>query len=98
MERKVGAYLERLLRSNASRIQHDFNDRVRESHRRVLRQVRALLADVQASGEEALARARRFHDEGSRAVEAEIAHIDSLTRMLDGLQPAESPSSRGERP
>jgi len=98
VERKVGAYLERLLRSNASRIQHDFNDRVRESHRRVLRQVRALLADVQASGEEALARARRFHDEGSRAVEAEIAHIDSLTRMLDGLQPAESPSSRGERP
>ncbi|MBN1337574.1 MAG: dynamin family protein [Deltaproteobacteria bacterium] len=86
IERKVGTYLERLIRSNASRIQHDFDDRVRESHRRVLRRVRDLLEGVRASGEEALARARRLHDEGARAVEDEIARIDRWNRALDALR------------
>jgi GTP-binding protein EngB required for normal cell division len=80
IDRGVGEYLERLLYTNATRIENDFNDRVLESRRRLEFEIRARLKEVYASAERALERARATHAAGEQAVEEEIERLDALRR------------------
>lgn len=71
-------YLERLLYTNATRIENDFNERVLEHRRRLEYELRARLREVYATAEQALERARAVRASGSASVEAELARLDRL--------------------
>ncbi len=78
VEQDVGAYLERIVKANASRIQGDFRERLRESRWRMQAEIKALLKNISASAERALGRARERRAAGSEAVQADLARIERL--------------------
>jgi GTP-binding protein EngB required for normal cell division len=80
IDRGVGDYLEKLLFTNATRIEFDFNDRVLESRRLLESQIRARLKEVYASAERALDRARATRAAGEQAVKGELDRLDALRR------------------
>lgn len=82
--RDTGTYLDRLIYTNGTRIENDFNDRVLESRRSLESEVRARLREVSASAERALERARARLSEGSVAVGAQLDRIDGLRRQARG--------------
>ncbi len=71
MDQSVGDYLERLLMTNATRIENDFNDRVLESRRRLESELRARFKELYASADRALDRARTTRAAGEHAVQRE---------------------------
>jgi len=85
LDRQIGEYLGSLFISNAARIRDDFNDRVLESRRRFLSEIRAALTEVLASSESALVRAKERRAQGSEAVRAEVERIDNLSERLGAL-------------
>jgi hypothetical protein len=96
IEGELADYLQRLISTNAMRAQGDFDDRVRESRRRLEAEIRYSLTEVYGSAERALERARERQAAGNEAVEREIARIDDLKTRLGGLQEARSVEAVGE--
>jgi len=85
LDRQIGEYLGSLFISNAARIRDDFNDRVLESRRRFLSEIRAAMTEVVSSSERALSRAKERRAQGSEAVRAEVERIDTLSERLGAL-------------
>ena len=90
VERTVGTYLDRIVRANASRIQGDFRERVRESRWRLAAEIKALLKEISASAERALERARERQMAGAEAVEAEIQRIKRLMERTEAIMPRQA--------
>ena len=86
-ERAAYAFLGRLLYMNASRVQHDVEDRMVESRRLLESEIRAVLAEVRAGALRALEDARRTQAAGAGAVAAESERLDTLSRRLRELTP-----------
>lgn len=77
-EKSAAEYLERLLAANTARVRSDFDERVLESRRRLEAEVRALLRDVYASAERALAGTRARLAAGEEAVQSELRRLATL--------------------
>ena len=75
VERDAGTYLERIVKANASRIQGDFRERLRESRWRMQAEIKALLKNISASAERALGRARERRASGAEAVQTDLARV-----------------------
>jgi hypothetical protein len=83
IKQDAGAYLDRLLRSNSTRVVFDLEQRVEVSRRQLESELRFLLNQITASAERALARARASRETGERAVADELARIADLRRRLE---------------
>ena len=83
----MGEYLERIVKANASRIQGDFCERVRESRWHMQAEIKSLLKNISASAERALMRARERRAAGAEAVQAELSRIEGLHRETEALVP-----------
>jgi hypothetical protein len=90
--------LDRIVRANASRIQGDFRERLRESRRRMQAEIKTLLCSVSATPERALGRARVRQAAGVAAVEADLARIDRLHLRLRLETEAFMPPQSGKDP
>lgn len=87
-ERAAHPFLGRLLFMNASRVQHDVEDRMVESRRLLESEVRTVLREVRASAVRALDDARRAHAAGAEAISAENNRLETFARQVSGLAPA----------
>jgi GTP-binding protein EngB required for normal cell division len=85
LEQEVGAYLERLISTNASRVLSDLDERVLESRRRMEGEIRGYLRLVCESAERALGRARVRWAAGQAAVDTEMKRLDALRRQAQEL-------------
>jgi GTP-binding protein EngB required for normal cell division len=94
VNRTLVPYLERLLYTNAARIENDFNERVLESRRRLEYELRARLREVYATAEQALARARAVRASGSASVQAELERLERLRRRVEALTLGAQDNSR----
>jgi hypothetical protein len=83
IRRDASAYLERLLRSNTTRVVFDLEQRVEVSRRRLESELRFLLQQITSSADHALSRARVRLQAGYDAVNAEISRVDALRQRLD---------------
>lgn len=86
IKRHAGAYLERLLRSNTTRVVFDLEQRVEVSRRKLELELRFLLGQITSSAERALERARVHQHAGQQAVAGELATIDGLRHRLDWIR------------
>lgn len=78
-------FLEKLLDTNASRVQGDAEQRVVESRLRLECDVRKLLREVSASAEQALTNAKEIMSAGENAVASELERLQKIREELDGL-------------
>jgi hypothetical protein len=78
-------FLERLLDTNAARVQGDVEQRVVESRLRLESDVRKLLREVSFSAEQALSKARELMAAGSSAVQSELERLHKLQEELKAL-------------
>lgn len=85
IERDAATYLERLVRTNTTRVVFDLDRRVETSRRKLESELRFLLTHITSSAEHALALARFRQQAGEEAVAGEIAKIDRLRKRLDGV-------------
>ncbi len=85
VQKDAANFLERLLDTNASRVQGDVEQRVVESRSRLESDVRRLLREVSASAEQALATAREVMAAGSSAIENELKRLQKLQEELNQL-------------
>jgi hypothetical protein len=83
IKRDAGAYLERLLRSNSTRVVFDLEQRVEVSRRKLESDLRFLLQQITSSAERALAKARVHQQAGHEAIISELASLDVLCQRLD---------------
>ncbi|MGD0931457.1 MAG: dynamin family protein [Candidatus Korobacteraceae bacterium] len=85
VQHDAASFLEKLLETNASRVQGDVEQRVVESRLHLESEVRRLLREVSASAEQALSKARELMAAGSNAVQKELASLHKLRAELDTL-------------
>jgi len=78
-------FLERLLDTNASRVQGDVEQRVVESRLRLESDVRKLLREVSATAEQALTNAREVMGAGANAVASELERLRKLHAELNSM-------------
>jgi len=78
-------FLEKLLDTNASRVQGDAEQRVVESRLRLESDVRKLLREVSAGAEQALTNAREVMAAGTNAVAEELERLGNLHEEIDAL-------------
>ncbi len=83
--RDTDAYLERLLRSNTTRVVFDLEHRVEVSRRQLESELRFLLQQITGSAERALERARAHQQAGQKAVEDELEKIAAFRHRLNHL-------------
>jgi hypothetical protein len=83
--RDANAYLRRLLESNSSRVANDLTDRVLESRRRLEAEIRSTLDRATSSAERAFDHARAAFQQGTDAVEGDIARLDTARTRLQHL-------------
>jgi len=87
-------FLDHLLETNSERVRNDLENRVTESRRRLEAEIRAMLRELSAIAERALARARSAHSAGAATVEMSLKRLaaveDELLRISDasGLRTA----------
>jgi hypothetical protein len=84
--RDAGEHLDRLLTANSARVANDLTDRVGESRRRLEAETGALLRELSASAEHALARARARHTGGADGVRAELDRLQTLRGRVEALR------------
>lgn len=94
IERAAGAYLERLLEVNSTRLKNDFEARVAESRRLLEKEIRDRLRELSASAERALESAERAWVAGAAAVQARLERIRALREQVAALKRAASRTSR----
>jgi GTP-binding protein EngB required for normal cell division len=85
IEVDTGAYLHRLVETNASRVLGDLDERVLESRRRMEKEIRSYLRLVCESAQRALDRAKAHWAAGHGAVEAELQRLDALRQRVRQL-------------
>jgi GTPase Era involved in 16S rRNA processing len=85
VQKDAANFLERLLDTNASRVQGDVEQRVMESRLRLESDVRRLLREVSASAEQALSKARELVAAGTNAVQNELERLRKLQEELNTL-------------
>lgn len=90
IERDADAFLERLLSTNAARVEGDVADRVYQSRRLLEAEVRALIRDVHGGGSRALAFARAAQAAGADAVRAALDRLATLEEILRNQREAAS--------
>lgn len=83
MKRDAGSYLERLLRSNTTRVVFDLEQRVEVSRKKLESELRFLLQQITTSAERALERARVSREAGEEAVTKELARITALRQRVE---------------
>lgn len=88
MYQDAANFLEKLLDTNAARVQGDVEQRVVDSRLRLESDVRKLLREVSASAEHALAEAREFVAAGNNAVGSELNRLRQLHDELNTLASA----------
>jgi hypothetical protein len=81
--RAAEQFLEKLLDTNASRVQGDVEQRVVESRLKLESDVRRLLREVSTTAEQALAKARELMAAGTDAVQTELQRLHQLGDELD---------------
>ncbi len=80
--RDAARFLEKLLDTNASRVQGDVEQRVVESRLKLESDVRRLLGEVSTTAEQALVKARGLMAAGTGAVQAELQRLHHLADEL----------------
>jgi len=80
--RDAQAFLDQLLEVNASRVQSDVDERLRESRKRLEAEVKALLREASAIADRALASARTAHAAGIPGVQGELARLSCAEREI----------------
>lgn len=84
-------FLDRLLETNSERVRNDLENRVMESRRGLEAEIRAMLGELIAVAEGALAHARTAHAAGAATVEMSMARLatveDELLRLRDSADP-----------
>lgn len=83
IKRDAGDYLERLLRSNTTRVVFDLEQRVEVGRKKLESELRFLLQQITRSAECALERARISRQAGKEAVATELARIDALRQRVE---------------
>jgi len=83
--RDAQAFLDQLLEVNASRVLSDFDERIRESRKRLEAEVKAILREASAIADRALARARTAQATGIPAVQGELARLSCAEREILGI-------------
>jgi len=87
--RMIGAeaheFLDRLLETNSERVRNDLENRVTESRHRLEAEIRAMLRELSAVAERALARARAAHAAGKAAVTSSLQRLARIEAELAGL-------------
>jgi len=78
-------FLRRLLETNSARVQNDVLNRIQESRDRLEVEIRKLLHEIGRVAEQALERARKVKEEGTPAVDANIARLDRLAQAVAAL-------------
>jgi dynamin family protein len=81
-------FLDRLLETNSERVRNDLEHRVTESRRHLEAEIRAMLRELSAVAERALARARTAHAAGKAAVELSLQRLAAVEAELVGLSEA----------
>jgi len=76
------AFLDQLLQVNASRVQSDVDERVRESRKRLEAEVKTLLREASATADRALTRARAAKEAGIPGVQSELARLSCVEREI----------------
>jgi hypothetical protein len=85
VQRAARDFLERLLETNASRVEHDLADRVRESRRRFEADLRRAVAEGERTTARALERASAAHASGTQAVQAELTRLGEVVERIKAL-------------
>jgi GTPase Era involved in 16S rRNA processing len=85
MQKDAANFLDRLLETNAARVQGDVEQRVVESRLRLEGDVRRLLREVSTSAEQALSKARDLMTAGTDAVQHELERLGKLQEELKRL-------------
>jgi hypothetical protein len=93
VDRHARGYLERLMRSNASRVTGDLDDRVLESRRGLEREVRERLRDGYRAAQRALQRAQHHRALGEAAVAEELARTRAARARIEAVL-APAPGAR----
>jgi Dynamin family len=91
IEREAREFLDYLVDMNSTRVQSDVVNRVQESGARLEVEIRKLLHEVTRIAERALDRARSAKAEGTPAVEAALARLDTMERALRSLKGPSEP-------
>lgn len=92
LDRQVGRYLDTLLTINSTRILNDFDERVRESGRKLEAQIRSHLRQVRETARRTLERAAHKQQEGADAVRQEVERLNSLREEVLALLSDDSAS------
>lgn len=85
--RDAGAFLERLLESNSSRVQSDINQRALEGRHHLEADICILLREISYAAEQALRHARATFESGAGPVQTQLSHFEKVSGEL--LQLAE---------
>ena len=83
-------FLDLLLETNSERVRNDLENRGTESRRHLEAEIRALLHELSAVAERALARARTAHAAGAAAVESSLKRLAGIEAQLARLSGAEA--------
>jgi GTP-binding protein EngB required for normal cell division len=83
--RDAQEFLDQLLEVNASRVQSDVDERVRESRRKLEAQLKTVLREASAIADRALVRARIAQAAGTPGVQAELVRLGCVERELLGM-------------
>ncbi len=80
---RAGAYLDRLLTTNTSRVVNDVGERLDAGRRQLDREIRARMTELTTSAERATSKARSVHAAGEAARMAEHERLESLRRRVE---------------
>jgi predicted GTPase len=83
---EADTYAKRLIRSNASRVAHDLEDRVSASRRELERELRFLLTTVVTSARRAVDRAKERRRAGEDALHQELERLQALSARLRAIE------------
>jgi hypothetical protein len=83
-------FLDLLLETNSERVRNDLEERVTRSRRSLEAEIRAVLRELSAVAERALARARTAHAAGAPSVESSLKRLSGIEAELACLSGAEA--------
>jgi hypothetical protein len=83
-------FLDLLLETNSERVRNDLEERVTKSRRSLEAEIRAVLRELSAVAERALARARAAHAAGAPSVESSLERLAAIESELARLSGAEA--------
>jgi GTP-binding protein EngB required for normal cell division len=88
MVRDAREFLDQLLEVNSARVQSDVDERVRESRKKLEKEIKGALREASSVADRALTRARMAHAAGTSGVEAALARLAGVELELRGIIPS----------